>query len=331
MQGHRQQEEHFELVFPQGTTSCRCVKGKLPPWSRLRLEAAEFAAQYDFPNGSHLLRQILNLRPFHIELIQVKSNDPFQFRYRIHKNRLFLFFILKGNVHFTTDKGKHITKASEGNFYISHNQSGLYNTLVYKRGGLGLVISIDPKWAFKIVKNYPHLQQKLIELTNPLLQFSVMPHCSIDNNVKNWLDQLHNLSCRDIKTMRRMLIGYLSLALEYYEDLLIEKDSQDEVRTKAYIDKNFCSPSLTLSKIELHTNTGKRTLQIKFKKEYGVTITEYIIQLRMALAEELLASADTNNTDIWIRVGYRDPNTFEKALKKFRMTNSGNNLHSDIH
>lgn len=311
---------HYELIFVQEPVRTVNVLGMLPKWSSSTLGAAQSALQYDFADGSSLLRQILAIDHFYVELCQIRSKTPFLLRYRTTDRRLFLFFMLEGTIGFSTQDLKAITKAKKDNFYVSHNAPGLYNVDCEKGQNLALVVSIDPDWALAAVKDYPNLSLVLSGIIRSDLQFSVMPHCRINKRVKVWLEQLRGFASKSMGTLKSMLNLYTRLAFEFYEELLNKGNALDAYKTKEFTDLHFTDPSLDLSMIESHMKMGRRGLQAKFKKEFRITISDYIIKLRMEQAEQLLKESMVPLQDIWLYVGYRDPNTFDKAYRNFRKT-----------
>jgi len=53
-----------------------------------------------------------------------------------------------------------------------------------------------------------------------------------------------------------------------------------------------------------------------FKDETGVCFTDYLIQLRVARAEELIANTNLSIGEVGVAVGYRDQNYFSRIFKK---------------
>ncbi|MNZ77808.1 HTH-type transcriptional activator Btr [compost metagenome] len=54
-----------------------------------------------------------------------------------------------------------------------------------------------------------------------------------------------------------------------------------------------------------------------FKKEIGITVSDYVTQYRMQQAKELISRSGTKLSDIAEKVGYNDPGYFSKSFKKF--------------
>lgn len=89
-----------------------------------------------------------------------------------------------------------------------------------------------------------------------------------------------------------------------------------------YIDSNY-SKEISLSGIAKASHVSKEHLSRLFKKETGVTITEYIVNARLKKASELLRTTTLSIAEISALVGYQDNNYFVKVFKKYyKMTPS---------
>jgi two-component system response regulator YesN len=86
---------------------------------------------------------------------------------------------------------------------------------------------------------------------------------------------------------------------------------------KAYIEQNYADPSLQLEQIAQHVFINASYLRAVFKKEIGITVSDYLTQYRMQQARELLGRNTVRLTDIAEKVGYNDPGYFSKSFKKF--------------
>jgi two-component system response regulator YesN len=83
-----------------------------------------------------------------------------------------------------------------------------------------------------------------------------------------------------------------------------------------YTREHYVDPELSLQKLcmQLHISTGY--FSGVFKKEIKMTYVQYLMQLRMETAKELLRSSDLKAFEIAERVGYADPNYFSFCFKK---------------
>lgn len=83
-----------------------------------------------------------------------------------------------------------------------------------------------------------------------------------------------------------------------------------------YTREHYGDPEISLQKLcmQLHISTGY--FSGVFKKEIKMTYVQYLMQLRMETAKELLRSSDMKAFEIAERVGFADPNYFSFCFKK---------------
>ncbi len=82
-----------------------------------------------------------------------------------------------------------------------------------------------------------------------------------------------------------------------------------------YIEKNYSS-KVTLEDIATHINLSKQYLSFLFKKETGINISSYIINLRIDKAKEMIIKGEDSMKIIYQRVGFTDQQYFYKTFKK---------------
>lgn len=310
------QELHYKLIFSQEPLLIRDVLGCLPAWCKYPLHVAQLARQYDFAQGGSLLRQKLMVDIFYVELIQLRSEEPFRFQYRVNQRRLFLFFLLEGRIDFSTGEDAPITQAREDTFYISYNQSGLYNATCQTGNNLALVVSIDTDWSLRATQAYPNLHEAVRNYLTSELPFGIMPHCPIDSKVRLWLQSIYSLVHEGSVILEGVLRIYIARALEYYEQILVATGVWMVYQVKQHIDKKFMDPDLDVAQLAESAFMHINTLQNKFKKEFHTTIYDYCVKVRLQNAFELIHTQGIPKKDVWIKVGYRDPSAFHKAYNK---------------
>lgn len=95
------------------------------------------------------------------------------------------------------------------------------------------------------------------------------------------------------------------------------RSSQIAKAAKAYMEHHYADPALQLDQIASHVFINASYLRAVFKKEIGITVSDYLTQYRMQQAKELLSRNNVRLTDIAEKVGYNDSGYFSKSFKKF--------------
>lgn len=86
----------------------------------------------------------------------------------------------------------------------------------------------------------------------------------------------------------------------------------------SFIDKNYTNCNLTLADVAKHVHLNVQYLGRIFKKQTGSSCTDYIQQVRISHAQELLQSTSMSITEISMRVGYMDATYFSRVFKKLK-------------
>lgn len=84
----------------------------------------------------------------------------------------------------------------------------------------------------------------------------------------------------------------------------------------AYVDENFCDPTLTASTVAAHFNYSADYLSRLFSQTYQMTLSGYISERRIACAARLLLETHLSVSDITNACGYQSASYFARAFKK---------------
>lgn len=87
-------------------------------------------------------------------------------------------------------------------------------------------------------------------------------------------------------------------------------------KARAYIEENFGRPEITLSDVAGHVALSNNHFCTVFSQEMGRTFTEYLTDVRIDKAKELLRTSAKRTSDIAYAVGYNDPHYFSYLFKK---------------
>ena len=88
-------------------------------------------------------------------------------------------------------------------------------------------------------------------------------------------------------------------------------------QAKAYIDENYDREQFSLNEVAVHIAASPNYLCSVFKREYGSGMHEYLTQLRMQRARELLIHTDMSVGSVGMRAGYSNPYHFSMNFKKY--------------
>ena len=84
----------------------------------------------------------------------------------------------------------------------------------------------------------------------------------------------------------------------------------------SYLSRNFTDPNLMLQDAAKAAGMSHSRFSTVFSQEMGVTFTEYLTNLRMAKAKELLRATQLRSSEISSAVGYSDRHYFSYLFKK---------------
>ncbi len=82
-----------------------------------------------------------------------------------------------------------------------------------------------------------------------------------------------------------------------------------------YIQRNYRHP-LTLAQVAHHVALSPNYLAGLFKKQFGLTIIDYLTETRIEQAKQLLAETEKKVAEVADEVGYHSPYYFSRAFKK---------------
>lgn len=106
----------------------------------------------------------------------------------------------------------------------------------------------------------------------------------------------------------------LNLAIDFREQ--ISNFSSLIRQAKDYIDNNYSNPNLSLQTIANKIHISPSYLSHLFSQQTGKTLVEYLTEIRMNRAKELLYTTNYKTYEIANKVGYNDSHYFCNLFKK---------------
>ena len=88
------------------------------------------------------------------------------------------------------------------------------------------------------------------------------------------------------------------------------------LRAKKYIDGNYANPDICLHSTAAAVNFSPNHFSAVFSQECGITVIEYLTNVRIEAAKKLLRNSGMKSADIAYEVGFNDPHYFSFIFKK---------------
>jgi two-component system response regulator YesN len=119
-----------------------------------------------------------------------------------------------------------------------------------------------------------------------------------------------------IAQMFEFLTPVLSDILDYRDDLSNNQVTQEVENAKKYICQNYKDIGLSLDVVSKHVYISSCYLSVLFKKETGDSFINFLTNVRINKAKELLLSTNLKSYEISYQVGYENPTYFSTLFKK---------------
>jgi two-component system response regulator YesN len=121
---------------------------------------------------------------------------------------------------------------------------------------------------------------------------------------------------KTVEELREQVYKILSDALNYRDSQANGLRGNLIYQAKEYIDLHYIEPGLSLHEVASHANLSVSHFSVVFGQEAGQTFKEYLTEVRISKAKELLRMTALRSTDIAYQVGYNDPHYFSSVFKK---------------
>lgn len=126
---------------------------------------------------------------------------------------------------------------------------------------------------------------------------SLVMNVERNRDLRSWFVEKFGESCRNMITKKE------------------EHENQLVVRAQSYIQENF-QRDLSLDEVSRQMDLSPYYFSKLFKEETGSNFVEYVTNLRIGKAKELLVNDSLSMKEICAAVGYSDPNYFSRIFKK---------------
>jgi len=112
--------------------------------------------------------------------------------------------------------------------------------------------------------------------------------------------------------VRNVLVG----GLVFRDGRVNNQYAEVIARSQDYIDRHYMDPSISLNSIAAQVNLSPCHFSAVFSQETGQTFKEYLTEIRIRKAKELLRTTTLKAFEICYQIGYNDPHYFSHVFRK---------------
>jgi two-component system, response regulator YesN len=121
---------------------------------------------------------------------------------------------------------------------------------------------------------------------------------------------------KSVEQLREQTYKVLSVAIAYRDSQPNGQHKSLIHQTKEYLEHHYTNPDLSLNEVAAQANLSASHFSVVFSQETGQTFKEYLTEIRINRAKELLRMTSLRSADIAYQVGYNDPHYFSSVFKK---------------
>lgn len=168
-----------------------------------------------------------------------------------------------------------------------------------------------------------NIQHCFPELSETFLQLSALNHAVVLS--REGREKIYSIMTRmKLETTERRVLSFMEILLILAEDktgraiMCPKQFKRNEIRLlriQSYVNCNYAN-DITIDMIASHIGMNRSSFCSFFKREKGVTFTEYLNVYRLSIACEMLRCAERQIGDVAVSVGIPDIPYFCRLFKK---------------
>ncbi len=130
-------------------------------------------------------------------------------------------------------------------------------------------------------------------------------------NIETTLANIHSL-----EQLKEKVLSVLTTAITFRDQRASSQYVGMIQQAKRYIEQRYMDPDLSLSAAAAHVNLSPSHFSMVFSQECGQTFKDFLTEVRINRARQLLRTTSLRAIDIARQVGYNDSHYFSAAFKK---------------
>lgn len=191
----------------------------------------------------------------------------------------------------------------------------------------GSIIVFPPNKGYKHTNDYSSISYLWVHFTGSDVPsilnrygiglFPIINKASAENKISNRFQRLFDGFEKNDKFRDYDLSSLLDrLLIEVGRSISAKDEKTLYAKSIRHINEFYAKP-IKITDLARMENVSMTTYNLHFKRQMGMSPTQYILALRMHSAKELLESSKLSVRDIGAMCGYDDFNFFTKVFKKY--------------
>lgn len=177
------------------------------------------------------------------------------------------------------------------------------------------IIRYLPKSA--VINEVNYCRAKALEVVTVTMGIYKEAQLNVEEEEKQFQIYYDLLQKHSIEDIIETVLAYVFEKVEKIEEKRTKKNQGLIDDVKEYLKENYSNPELNMKMVAENFFINASLLSRIFKKEQGINLIEYLIEIRMNEAVKLASSTDLRSYQICQEVGINDPNYFSKCFKKY--------------
>lgn len=137
----------------------------------------------------------------------------------------------------------------------------------------------------------------------------------------NYYEKLRRF--QDVRELELWMNNYIRWVMDYQNHKQDRNQEDLMLRAKRFIMDNYSNPELTLGSVAGYVGLNEKYFSSKFTKEEGMTFSNYLTEVRIRKARELMDQTDLKIYEISQSVGYNSVEHFTRVFKKICKVSPG--------
>lgn len=129
---------------------------------------------------------------------------------------------------------------------------------------------------------------------------------------------------QDVRELELWMNNYFRWFLDYQSHKQDRSQEDLMLRAKRFIMDNYSNPELTLGSVAGYVGLNEKYFSSKFTKEEGMTFSNYLTEVRIRKARELMDQTNLKIYEVSQSVGYNSVEHFTRVFKKICKVSPGN-------